>query len=376
MRTKACRYIELAARINALRPVMAALTDGQLAGKTAELRQRLRAFDAAQQGVAGDGGGEAGQGELRQGLRRRGGPSLLGGMPESVVVESFAVVREAAQRVLGIRHYDVQLVGALLALPCRPAVWPALLPDVYTHLPMPRQRGRLPHPCSSFRRLPLCACACPTCTSFPDCCWGGFHCWPSLVFEPNPTLTSLPHTPPARSAAGRAGAARRAGGGDGDGGGQDAGSHAAGLCECADRRDGESLWRAASCAVPRDVCVQWCARLCFLPSVCWQALVTQCPSGRCPGRSGRGPASPACHAAMWAPHVADHAESADSSSLLPPRYATHAASPCLPAPRSLGIATVRSSPPTSAHVSRIHAAGRGVHVVTVNDYLAKRDAEW
>lgn len=154
MRTKACRYIELAARISALRPVMAALTDGQLAGKTAELRQRLRAFDAAQQGVAGDGGGEAGQGELRQGLRRRDGPSLLGGMPESVVVESFAVVREAAQRVLGIRHYDVQLVGALLALPCRPAVWPALPPDVYTHLPTPRQRGRLPHPCSSFRRLP------------------------------------------------------------------------------------------------------------------------------------------------------------------------------------------------------------------------------
>ena len=37
--------------------------------------------------------------------------ALLGGLPEDVVVEGFAVVREAAHRVLGMRHYDVQLVG-------------------------------------------------------------------------------------------------------------------------------------------------------------------------------------------------------------------------------------------------------------------------
>ena len=42
------------------------------------------------------------------------GQALLGGLPEEVVVEGFAVVREAAHRVLGMRHYDVQLVGGIV----------------------------------------------------------------------------------------------------------------------------------------------------------------------------------------------------------------------------------------------------------------------
>ncbi|KAL4419083.1 hypothetical protein ABPG77_002224 [Micractinium sp. CCAP 211/92] len=101
-----CRYVEVVARINALRPTVAALSDEQLAGKTAELRRRLEAVEA------GGAGGASWQGE-RQQRQRRGGPALLGGMPEDIVVEAFAVVREAAQRVLGIRHYDVQLLGGL-----------------------------------------------------------------------------------------------------------------------------------------------------------------------------------------------------------------------------------------------------------------------
>lgn len=108
------RYIELVARINALRPATAGLTDQQLAGKTAELRQRLQAFEAEQQGGAGgDAAGwqrEPPPQQQQQQRRRGGGAALLGGMPEGIVVEAFAVVREAAQRVLGLRHYDVQLV--------------------------------------------------------------------------------------------------------------------------------------------------------------------------------------------------------------------------------------------------------------------------
>jgi hypothetical protein len=34
---------------------------------------------------------------------------------DSLLVEAFAVVREAALRVLGLRHFDCQLVGALAA---------------------------------------------------------------------------------------------------------------------------------------------------------------------------------------------------------------------------------------------------------------------
>jgi preprotein translocase subunit SecA len=63
--------------INALEPEIQALSDEHLQAKTAEFRNRL------------DKGEE----------------------PDDLLIESFAVIREAASRVLGQRHYDVQLVG-------------------------------------------------------------------------------------------------------------------------------------------------------------------------------------------------------------------------------------------------------------------------
>jgi len=63
--------------INALGPAMAALTDEQLQAKTPEFRQRLE------------------QGETL----------------DDILVEAFAVVREAAKRVIGQYHFDVQLMG-------------------------------------------------------------------------------------------------------------------------------------------------------------------------------------------------------------------------------------------------------------------------
>ncbi len=66
--------------INALEPAMRALDDAQLAGKTAEFRQRIAA-----------------------------GASL-----DSLLPEAFAVVREASRRVLGMRHFDVQLIGGMV----------------------------------------------------------------------------------------------------------------------------------------------------------------------------------------------------------------------------------------------------------------------
>jgi len=76
---KVRRLAELVPIINALEPEMKALTDAALAHKTVEFRERLE------------------QGE-----------SL-----EDLLVESYAVVREAATRVLGQRHYDVQLMGGM-----------------------------------------------------------------------------------------------------------------------------------------------------------------------------------------------------------------------------------------------------------------------
>lgn len=122
------RYIDIVRRINALRGAMAALSDDELAAKTGELRHRIEAA-----GLGGpdpgsspaeilSGGGSSGSDAWASGSsrerrraqaaewRKRG---LLGGLPEDVVIEGFAVVREAAHRVLGMRHYDVQLVREL-----------------------------------------------------------------------------------------------------------------------------------------------------------------------------------------------------------------------------------------------------------------------
>ncbi|MDE0701966.1 MAG: preprotein translocase subunit SecA [Acidimicrobiaceae bacterium] len=63
--------------INALEPSTEVLSDDALKAKTAEFRTRLD-------------NGES---------------------PNDLLIEAFAVVREAARRVLGQRHYDVQLVG-------------------------------------------------------------------------------------------------------------------------------------------------------------------------------------------------------------------------------------------------------------------------
>jgi len=68
------------AAFEALEPQLQALSDEQLAAKTEEFKQRLR-----------DGA------EL-----------------DSLIVEAFAVVREAGVRALGMRHFDVQLIGGMV----------------------------------------------------------------------------------------------------------------------------------------------------------------------------------------------------------------------------------------------------------------------
>ena len=67
-------------RINGMEPAMQALDDEALRGKTAEFRQRIA-----------------------------DGASL-----DDILPEAFAVVREAARRTLGMRHYDVQMIGGMV----------------------------------------------------------------------------------------------------------------------------------------------------------------------------------------------------------------------------------------------------------------------
>ncbi|NCV89981.1 MAG: hypothetical protein EBW19_07310 [Betaproteobacteria bacterium] len=74
------QYQQVVARVNAFEPALKTLTDEALSGKTAQFRQRL------------------GQGE-----------SL-----DALLPEAFAVCREASSRVMGMRHFDVQLLGGMV----------------------------------------------------------------------------------------------------------------------------------------------------------------------------------------------------------------------------------------------------------------------
>jgi len=67
-------------RINALEEALQQLSDEDLKAKTAELREKVE-----------------------------GGASL-----DDVLSEAFAVVREASVRTLGLRHYDVQMIGGIV----------------------------------------------------------------------------------------------------------------------------------------------------------------------------------------------------------------------------------------------------------------------
>jgi preprotein translocase subunit SecA len=67
-------------RINALEPEFETLSDDALRGKTEEFRGRLAAGEAL----------------------------------DKLLPEAFAVTREAAKRVLGMRHYDVQMIGGMV----------------------------------------------------------------------------------------------------------------------------------------------------------------------------------------------------------------------------------------------------------------------
>src|SRR5579863_8892103 len=74
------RMRPIVATINDREPEMQALSDEQLAAKTVEFRQRL-----------------------------------ANGEPlDDLLIEAFAVTREAGRRVLNMRHFDVQLIGGMV----------------------------------------------------------------------------------------------------------------------------------------------------------------------------------------------------------------------------------------------------------------------
>ncbi len=81
------RYQPIVSDINLLEEEISSFSDDQLRSTTAEFRQRL---DAA------------------------GGLDKQRPLLDELLPEAFAVVREASKRVLGMRHFDVQLIGGMV----------------------------------------------------------------------------------------------------------------------------------------------------------------------------------------------------------------------------------------------------------------------
>ncbi len=73
-------YLPLVEKINSLEDGISHLTDSALRGKTDEFRKRLEAGDTL----------------------------------DDLLPEAFAVAREASKRTLGMRHFDVQLIGGIV----------------------------------------------------------------------------------------------------------------------------------------------------------------------------------------------------------------------------------------------------------------------
>src|SRR5687768_753547 len=92
------RLLPVVERINALEPEFERLSDDALRAKTDEFRRRL--------GV--QVGGDASAGPLR--IPRAGRAETL----DDILPEAFAAVREASRRSIGLRHFDVQLIGGMV----------------------------------------------------------------------------------------------------------------------------------------------------------------------------------------------------------------------------------------------------------------------
>jgi len=74
------KYARDVAEINALEKEMQSLSNEDLSAKTDFFREKLKQNEEVAE----------------------------------ILIEGFAVVREASQRVLGLRHYDVQLIGGMV----------------------------------------------------------------------------------------------------------------------------------------------------------------------------------------------------------------------------------------------------------------------
>jgi len=93
--------------ISALEPAMKRLSDDELRAKTAEFRQRIQ---DRLKSIADEPEADIERMKELDDERRKATNEVL----DEILVEAFAVVREAGRRVLNMRHFDVQLIGGMV----------------------------------------------------------------------------------------------------------------------------------------------------------------------------------------------------------------------------------------------------------------------
>jgi preprotein translocase subunit SecA len=104
--------------INALEPQMQRLTDAELRAKTDEFRQRIqerlsRVVRAPEPDVVEPGTEDEPDLDQQKEFEKQE-YKVLQEVLDEILVEAFAVVREAGWRVLHMRHFDVQLIGGMV----------------------------------------------------------------------------------------------------------------------------------------------------------------------------------------------------------------------------------------------------------------------
>jgi preprotein translocase subunit SecA len=102
--------------INALEPQIQKLSDAELRAKTEEFRQRIqeRLSLVTRTPQAPEPGGEDVPDVDEQKEFEKREYKALQEVLDEILVEAFAVVREAGRRVLKMRHFDVQLIGGMV----------------------------------------------------------------------------------------------------------------------------------------------------------------------------------------------------------------------------------------------------------------------
>src|SRR5262249_19320395 len=82
---------------------MERLSDDELTARTAKFKEVIES-SLAQAEITGDT-----EAERKKSLRR-----AIDDVLDEILVEAFAVVREASKRATGMRHFDVQLIGGMV----------------------------------------------------------------------------------------------------------------------------------------------------------------------------------------------------------------------------------------------------------------------